>query len=58
MRNHEAFRETGSYERDIYLELRRIEERGRRLKQARRNRIAVMLGLGKWIPSRAATESG
>jgi len=36
MRNYEALRETPAYRRDIYSELKRIEERGKRKKNNRK----------------------
>ena len=32
MRNYEVLREAPSYKRDVYLDLKRIEERGKRKK--------------------------
>ena len=47
MNDLEYHRNVPVYTRDIYLELQRIEERGNRLKKARKNRLAAaILSLG------------
>jgi len=43
MRNYEALRERPAYPRDIYSELKRIEERGKRKKQAQYERKLARL---------------
>lgn len=47
MQNHEVLRERDPQPRDLFLELQRIEERGRRLKQARRNKFARFIGMAR-----------
>jgi hypothetical protein len=44
--DYDVMRERCPNPRDLYLELQIIEERGRRLKQARRSRIAAFLSFG------------
>ena len=43
MRNYEALRERPAYKRDVYSELKRIEERGKRKKQVRDERKLARL---------------
>ena len=42
MRDYVVMREKMPYERDLYRELQMIEERGKRLKEARRTRFNVI----------------
>lgn len=46
MRNYEVLREKPAYERDIYSELKRIEERGKRKKQNRKGKILRLFRTG------------
>ncbi|MDO9537092.1 MAG: hypothetical protein Q7J68_02100 [Thermoplasmata archaeon] len=43
MLNYEVLRERKPYRRDIYHELERIEQRGRRQKEARKQKKAAFL---------------
>ena len=53
MLDYDVMREKMPYEKDLYRDLQMIEERGRRLKEARRNRfttlfIQVRKNIGIW----------
>ncbi len=47
MRNYEALREKPAYPRDIYSELKRIEERGKRKKQKQQKILTRIFGTPK-----------
>lgn len=51
MNDIEYHRGTPMYYGDLYLELRMIEERGIRLREARRNRLAMIFHIGRRRPS-------
>ena len=58
MNDIEYHRNVPAYTRDIYLDLQRIEERGNRLKKARKNWLAaVILSLGAKRKSIGAAET-
>ena len=44
MRNYEVLRERPVYRRDIYSELKRIEERGKRKKQKQKMNLVRLFG--------------
>jgi len=46
MNDLEYHRQVPVYTNDLYLELQRIEERGIRLKKARKNRLAALFSFG------------
>ena len=47
MRNYEVLREKPAYQRDIYSELKRIEERGKRKKQQKQKILTRIFGSPK-----------
>ena len=46
MINYEVLRERPAYKRDIYSELKRIEERGKRVKKSREGKILRLFRIG------------
>ncbi len=53
----EYHRGTPLYYGDLYLELRMIEERGLRLREARRKRLAAIFHIGSRRPSIGAART-
>ena len=47
MRNYEVLRERPAYKRDIYLELKRIEEKGKKRKQNGNGMIVLISNLAR-----------
>jgi hypothetical protein len=56
MMNYECLREKPQYQRDIYHDLQRIEERGKRMKENRKNAISTLFRSWKKNKARRPVE--